>query len=273
MITTAVIAFREFLEAFLIVGVFLGISKRLNLSRELEIGIAATLGFVISILLASTTFIFGDVARGVLTEERAEILESYLLIFSGFFIAYVVFSLHNIIRMGRGGKLISAHRKLAKNAFDISLFLSIVMLVVREGFEIALFTASTSLFAVFLQNFLGLMSGFFLASVVGALAYFTYIKFPIGRVFRATEYMIILLGAALVQNGVTELLEHSFGIHISDIWQFPLQFMPSKDSIIGHFLRNMVGIDSEFSLARLGIMLAYITGIYLVFLRKNKPAV
>lgn len=38
MITTAVISFREFLEAFLIVGVFLGISKKLNLKKEFEIG-------------------------------------------------------------------------------------------------------------------------------------------------------------------------------------------------------------------------------------------
>lgn len=269
MLTTAIIAFREFLEAFLIVGVFLGISRRLKLGRGLEIGIAAALGFVISIFLALITFIFGDIARGVLTEERAEILESYLLIFSGFFIAYVVFSLHNVIRVGRGGKLISAHRKLSENAFDISLFATIVMLVAREGFEIALFTASTSLLSIFLQNFLGLMIGFFSASILGVLTYFTYIKFPIGKVFRATEYMIILLGAALVQNGVTELLENSLKIHISEIWGLRLDFLPPADSAIGHMIKNLAGIDREFSVVRLGIMILYMAGIYFLFLRNS----
>ena len=41
MITTAVISFREFLEVFLIVGVFLGISRKLNLKKEFEINTVA----------------------------------------------------------------------------------------------------------------------------------------------------------------------------------------------------------------------------------------
>ena len=49
MITTAVISFREFLEAFLIVGVFLGISRKLNLKKEFEIGLAVIIGIIFSL--------------------------------------------------------------------------------------------------------------------------------------------------------------------------------------------------------------------------------
>src|SRR3972149_4871345 len=97
MLATGLIAFREFLEAFLIVGVFLGISKKLKLKREVEIGLAAVVGIVVSLLMAIATYAFGDQARGILTEKNAELLESYLMIFSGFFLAYVIFSLHNMI--------------------------------------------------------------------------------------------------------------------------------------------------------------------------------
>ncbi len=270
MFTTGVISFREFLEAFLIVGVFLGISKKLKLSREIEIVLAAGIGFAFSLGLATITYIFGDSVRGVLTQQRAELLQSYLLIFSGFFIAYVVFSLHNILRKSRGGKLISAHQKLQNNAFDISLFITIAMLVTREGFEIALFTASTSLFSVFLQNFLGLLLGFFTATILGVLTYISYLKFPIGKIFKVTEYMIILLGAALVQNGITEFSEHTFGIRIGDMVRLPLGFLPDKESIVGHFIRSMSGIDREFSLIRLSIMIGYILVIYMLFLRKSQ---
>ncbi|KKQ23701.1 MAG: hypothetical protein US40_C0007G0015 [Candidatus Roizmanbacteria bacterium GW2011_GWC2_37_13] len=69
MLATAVIAFREFLEAFLIVGVFLGISKKLKIKKEVEIAIAAIIGIILSVLLATATFIYGDSARGVLTEK------------------------------------------------------------------------------------------------------------------------------------------------------------------------------------------------------------
>lgn len=273
MITTLVIAFREFLEAFLIIGVFFGISKKLKLKKELEIAVASGVGLGISILLATITYLMGDFARGILTHEKAEILESYLLIFSGLFLAYVVFSLHNTLRKSRGGTLIKAHQKLKDNAFDISLFLTITLLVVREGFEIALFTASTSLFSVFLQNFIGLLFGFLAASIIGILTFFTYVKFPIGKVFKITEYIIILLGASLIQNGITELLEHSFNIHIGDMLQFPLRFLPEENTIIGHLIQSFTGIDQEFSVMRLLIMLGYIVAVYLLYLRKSSKQV
>jgi len=98
MITTAVISFREFLEVFLIVGVFLGISRKLNLKKEFEIGLAAVIGICFSLLLATGTYFFGNQVRGILTEKNAELLESYLMIFSGLFLAYVIFSLHNVLR-------------------------------------------------------------------------------------------------------------------------------------------------------------------------------
>ncbi|MEK7177367.1 MAG: FTR1 family protein, partial [Patescibacteria group bacterium] len=175
--TTAVISFREFLEAFLIIGVFLGISKKLNLKKELEIGLAAAIGVIFSLLLATGTYFFANQVHGILTEKNAELLEGYLMIFSGVFIAYVVFSLHNVIHKSRAGTLIKAHQKLQERVFDFSLFSTIAFLVVREGFEIALFTASTSLFSVFIQNFIGLMLGFISASILGIMTFFAYVKF------------------------------------------------------------------------------------------------
>lgn len=270
MIATAIIAFREFLEAFLIVGVFFGISKKLHLEREKEIGFAAFCGIVISLLLASGTYLFGDYARGILTEKNADVLESYLLIFSGFFIAYVVFSLHSVMNKSRGGKLLNAHKKLQESTFDISLFFTIVFLVIREGFEIALFTASVSLFSAFLQNMIGFLLGFFAAGIMGVATFFTYTRFSVGKIFKVTEYMIILLGASLVQNGLTGILEHSFGVNISAVLRFPLDFIPSKETVFGHLLQSLIGIDQNFSLARLVIMLVYCGVIYWVFMRQNK---
>ncbi len=270
MITTAVIAFREFLEAFLIIGVFLGISKKLHLKKEVEIIVAATLGIIFSILLASITYLFGDYARGILTEYNADLIQSYLLIFSGLFIAYVVFSLHNLLRYHRSTAILKVHDKLQKNVFDISLFLTIMFLVAREGFEIALFTATTSLFSVFIQNFIGLILGFITSSIIGLMTFVAYIKFPIGKVFKFTEYMIILLGASLVQNGITKMSELYFNIHLSDIFPLPVKFLPDYETtIMGHIIKNLFGVDKEFSIIRLAIMITYIGVIYMIFLRRN----
>ncbi len=270
MMATGIISFREFLEAFLIIGVFLGISRKLKLKKELEIISAAILGVFISLLMASLTYFFGDRARGVLTEKNAELLESYLMIFSGFFLAYVIFSLHGIIHRSHAGTLIAAHKKLQENAFDLSLFMTIVFLVVREGFEIALFTASASLFSAFMQNFIGLISGFAGAILFGAATFFAYVRFPVKDIFKVTEYAIIVLGAALVQNGITELLEHGFNIELGEILAVPLKFLPAKSTAVGHFLSSFTGIDREFSLVRLAIMAIYIGVIYLLFIKRRK---
>lgn len=268
MLTTAIIAFREFFEVFLIVGVFLGISKNLHLKKEFQIILAALIGIAISLLGASGVYLFGDHARAIFTETNADFLESYLLIFSGLFIAYVVFSLHGMMNKNRAQELNKTENYLKDEAFKVSLFFTIIFLVLREGFEIALFTASVSLFSAFLQNFIGLIVGFAAASIFGMLTYLAYTRLPVAKVFRATEYMVIILGASLTQNGITKLFETHFAIRLSDIFSFHLQFLPSADSFAGHFLQGIFGVDQKFSLARLGVMLAYVALVYVLFMKK-----
>ncbi len=264
------ISLREFLEVFLIIGVFLGISKKLNLKREKEIVIASVIGIVISFILPILVFLYGDRARFILTGKNTELLESYLMVFSGFFIAYIVFSLHTTFVRNRSKSLIRAHQKLQQNIFDVSLFLTIVFFIIREGFEIALFTATTSLFSRFIENLVGLFVGFSLSSTLGLLAFISYLKFSIGRVFRITEYFIILLGASFVKNGITELVEIYFNIHLDRILRIPLQFLPNKETYLGHLLNSLLGIERNMSLITVAIMGGYVLFIYFLFLRKKR---
>jgi len=269
MFTTLVIAFREFLEVFLIIGLFLGVSKKLNLKKELEIVLAGTNGILLSLLLITITYVFGDYARAVLTEKNADALESYLLMFSGLFIVYVVFSLHKTMNKNHREKIAKTQEKMAQKVFDVSLFLTIVFLILREGFEIALFTASTSLFSSFLQNVLGLVVGLLFAGIIGVLTSLAYVKIPLKHVFRITEYFIILLGASLFQNGITTFLNTHFNISLSHILSFHLGFLPGEDTFVGGFLQNFFGIDAGFSAVRLLIMVGYIGAVYGLFIRQT----
>lgn len=272
MVPTTIIAFREFLEAFLITGVFWGLSKSLKLDREKEIAIAAFAGFGFSFVIAISIYLFGDHARMVFTEEHAELLESYLQIFSGVFLAYVIFSLHKVLHKNKMRFITTTTNKLKQNAFDISLFMTIFFLVSREGFEIALFTASTSLFALFLQNVIGLIIGFIGAGIIGIATCVAYLKIPVTYVFRVTEYMIMVLGAALVQNGITTFVENYWHITLGNILPLSMFFLPDHESVLGHAMQTFIGIDQSFSIVRLAIMGAYIAGVYWLFFRK-KPVV
>jgi FTR1 family protein len=269
MITTAIISFREFFEAFLLVGVFLGISRRLKLKKELEIWVAVIVGVFLSLSLSFGTYLLGDRIRGIFTESNADLLGGYLMIFSGIFIAYVVFSLHDFLQKSRSNDLIKTHDKLKQSAFDISLFFTIVFLVLREGFEIALFTIGFSLFSDFMQNFMGVIIGLILSILFGLVTLYLYEKFAIEKVFKATEYVIILMGAALAQRGVTELVSRYTNVDLSSVLSFNLTFLPDHESFMGHIWQGFFGVDQDFSFARLSIMLIYFAIIYLIFLKKK----
>lgn len=272
MLTTLIISLREFLEVFLIIGVFLGISQKLKLKRGKEIMIASLVGVAISLILPSLVFIVGERAQLVFNERNAELVEGYLMIFSGFFIAYVVFSLHKFFVLKRSSAIIKAHQKLQTNVFDLSLFFMIVFFVIREGFEIALFTATTSLFSKFMENMIGLLSGFVISSTIGIATFFAYIRFPISRVFKITEYLIVILGASFVKNGLNELLEIYFDFHLSRVVPLKLSFLPAKSTFFGHMFKNVFGLEQSFSLAKLSIMAIYILVIYFLFFRRKlKP--
>ena len=269
MLPTFIISFREFLEAFLIIGVFLGISRKLKLKKEIEILLAAVSGIVVSILLSVVSFSVGSKASAILNEENAEILEAYLMIFSGIFIAYIVLSLHRFFALNRSKDVIGSHKKLQAGIFDLSLFLTIMFLVIREGFEIALFTATTSLFSTFMGNLSGLLLGFMSSFTNGILTYFTFLKFSINKIYKLTEHFIVLIGAAFVKNGLVELIEIYLKVNLKNILPITLNFLPEKSTFFGHMLNSFFGIEKNFSLPMLLFLIGYIFFVYFIFFKKS----
>ncbi len=268
MLTTATIALREFLEAFLIAGVFLGISKKLQLKKEKEIGLAIIIGTILSFLLPIASFYLSDKARIILNEKNAEILEGYLSLFSGAFLAYVIFSLDKFFARSRAKNILLSHKKLEEKRFDVALFLTLIFIILREGFEIALFTATTSLFSSFLNNLLGLLVGFVVAGIIGLLSFATTLKVAISKIYRITEYLIILLGASFVNRGIKELAEVYFNLEISKILSLTLPFLPEKSSVFGYLLYSFFSLERNLSLISILIVFSYILAVNWSF-RKN----
>ncbi|MCX7956188.1 MAG: FTR1 family protein [Patescibacteria group bacterium] len=269
MLTSFIISIREFLEAFLIIGVFFGINKRLNLKKEKEIFLAVFLGILICLILPILTFYFSHQASKILTEKNTELLEGYLMIFSGFFLTYVVFSLHQTIHKLTNKNILFAHKKMEKKIFDISLFLLIVFFIIREGFEIALFTASTSLFSSFTENLIGLILGFAISSVIGILTYFSYIKFSIKKIYQITEWFIIFLGGSMIINGLNEFLEIYFHQKFSNFLPIKIEFLPSSSTFLGHLLKSFFAIQKDFSFLVLIIMILYVFFIKKILLKNQ----
>ncbi len=272
MITTAIIAFREFLEAFLLVGIFIGLNHKFKLGKRKEILLAALLGVTFSLILPILVFFFASDAGRVLSEKNTDLLEGYLLAFSGFFIAYVVFSLHEFMKHGKKKTIADAGAKMEKEIFDVSLFFTIVFFIIREGFEVALLITTISLFSSFWLNMGGLILGFLTASAIGLSTVIAYIKFPIKKVFQYTEYLIVIMGAAMVMNGLSILFKAYFNIHLEKYLPLPLQFLPGDASIPGHLLNNILGLQKEIGIIQILLMATYIFVIYTLFFREGKPS-
>ncbi len=270
MLTTFFIAFREFLETFLIIGVFLGLSKKLKIKKEKEILVAAIIGVIFNLILSLSSFILGSKTSLVLNKRNSEILEGYLYLFSGFFLAYVVVYLHQLFNRTQSKDILLLHEKIKKNIFDFSLFLTIFFLVAREGFEIALFTATTSLFSKFIENLIGLMAGFFLSLSLSFLVFLGLLKFSLRKIFKTTEFFIVLLGGVFVKNGVKELAEIYFDINLSKILPLNLNFLPSKNTFFGHFLNSFFGLEKNFSLIYFLIIGFYIFTFKFLLFKENK---
>lgn len=258
MLTTFFIAFREFLEAFLITGVFLSLSKKLRIKKEKEIITASGLGIIFTFFLGFLIFSLGDKAGLVLTEKNSELLEGYLYLFSGLFLAYVVVYLHRLFHKKQSKAILLSHEKMKKNIFDFSLFLTIFFLIAREGFEIALFTATTVLFSKFIENLIGLFAGFMISLALSMVVFFGLLKFSLSKIFKTTEIFIILLGGIFVKNGIKELFEVYFNLHLGQVLFLPLNFLPDKETFFSHFLYSFFGLEKNFSLIYLLILFFYI---------------
>lgn len=258
MITIATIAFREFLEAFLLVSVFLGLDQKFHLRKRKEILFAALLGIFFSLLLPIIVFSLSSNAAKILTEKNADIMEGYLLTFSGFLIAYIVFSLHEFMKHDKKETLEKATSKVKREIFDLSLFFTITFFIIREGFEIVAITAITSLFSVFLQNIEGLLLGFVFASIIGIFTSLAYVRLPIKNIFRYTEYFIMLIGGAMVTNGISMLITSYTKVQLQNILPLPLHFLPNETTILGHVLKNITGIQTEMGILQAGMIIGYI---------------
>lgn len=270
MTPLAIITFREFFEAWLIVGLFIGIAKSLNLGRGRDMLKAVLLGMVIAIIIPSVVFLAGDSLQRIWTEEKVELTEGVLMIVASLMIGIVSLYLHKFFSVKRQAVIKQATEKLQTNVFDRALFTIIVISIVREGLEIGLFALSISLVTPVKTLFLGLGVGFALASVVGIFAMLAYKRLPIKKIYAVTEIGILFVGAALFKNGISEILEVIWHIDTSKILPLPLSFMPSHESLLGHFLNTIFGIEREFSLAKLLLITLYFGAVYYFVFHRAK---
>ena len=258
MFATALIVFRESLEAAMFVGIVAAATRGLaRRSSWLGAGVAAgALGAVVLALMAQHLSAWLDglgqdiVNIGVLS------------------LALVMLLWHCIWVSTHTQEMVSDARQLGRDVNGgqrrpWALLVAVALAVLREGAETVLFVGgsltggSAEPASVALAGFLGLVAG----ALVGVAVYAGLSRIPTRHVFAVTNLLIALLAGALASQLVRSLTQAGFiETGTAPLWDSSSWLAP--DSALGTLLHALVGYDARPSAAQLASYAAVLALIY-----------
>jgi len=241
MFATAVIVFREVLEAALIVGIVAAATRTIpGRNRWLAAGIAA--GLVGSALVALGTERIAGLASGM----GQELFNATIL-----GIAVVMLAWHNLWMSSHGAALAADARGVGKAIRDGRRECSVLLVVVglavlREGSETVLFlygiaaaegNASMSMLA-------GGIAGIVAGVAVGWLVYAGLLRIPLRWFFTATGVLVLFLAAGMASQAARFLVQADLLPSLaSPLWD--TSGLLPQSSVVGTLLHSLVGYDAR----------------------------
>ncbi len=240
MLSSAIILFREVLEAALIIGILAAATRGVR-HRGLWIGAGIWLGVAGACLVAGFADVLNQFAQGM----GQEIFNAAVL-----GLAVLMLASHNIW-MARHGRELAAQATSIGNAVSsgaqsATILVSVVGLaVLREGSEVVLFLygiftqGGTTANSMLAGSLIGLVAGI----AVGTLLYRGLLHIPLRWFFQATALLILLLAAGMAGQAARFLIQADvLPALIDPLWDSSA-LLP-EDSVIGTVLHAMAGYDA-----------------------------
>ncbi len=240
MLSTALLVFREVLEAALIVSIVCAATRGvIGRGRWVATGIAA--GVLGAVVVACFASVIADAASGI----GQELFNASVLLAAVLMIAW-----HTIWMASHGRELSTQMRAVGAAVSDGRRPLSALLIVVsvavlREGSEVVLFlygqVANGSDVAGLVGGIaLGIGSGV----AMGAGLYFGLLRIPMRYFFSATNWLLLLLAAGMASQAARYLIQAdvlpALGARIWDSSGFL-----SDHSTFGQMLHTLIGYDAR----------------------------
>ena len=243
MLASFLITLREGLEAALIVGIVLGVLRKLghtDRSRAVWAGVLAAVGVSVAAGLALN-------ALGVAFEGRGEeIFEGMAMLLAAGVLTWMIFWMR---RQGRQiqAELESDVRRATATGNVWALFSLAFVAVVREGIETVLFLTAAAFSATPAQTLIGGTVGLVVAVALGWLMFAAGKRLDVRAFFRVTSVLLILFAAGLAAHGVHELQEAGvLPIIIEHVWD--INSILDENSTVGSILKALFGYNGNPSL-------------------------
>lgn len=241
MLSSAVVVFRETLEAALIIGIIAAATRNMRARAAwLTAGIGA--GAVGSLIVASFTGQIAELAQGA----GQELFNACVLGLAAAMLAW-----HNIWMARHGLKLARDAQQLGQDVASgnremSALALVVALAILREGSESALFLygllagGEETLFTVLGGGAIGLFAG----ALAGYGLYAGFLRVPARLFFATTSGLILLLAAAMASQAARFLVQADLLPSLADpLWN--TAWLLDNASLLGRFLRALVGYEAR----------------------------
>ena len=204
-IQALIIAFREGLEAFIIIAILLQfLDKSGNKQFKINVWKGMSVGIIVSVLLGMLLIRISSAIGG--TDNVAKLWES------GASLVAVLLITTFIIWMIKYGKRIKEHveNKAALSLSKAGIFLLAMVMVLREGAEIAIFSFAGK------YPLLPIILGITLSVIVVLFVFYSIVNIKLSTIFNVTLAYLILQAGFLAGYSVHEGLSASKGLGLID---------------------------------------------------------
>jgi len=268
MLASFLITLREGLEAALIIGIVLGVLRRLGRADRGRIVWAGVLTAVALSLVVGLALN----ALGVALEGRGEaVFEGVAMLLAAGVLTWMIFWMQ---RQGRHiqAQLESDVRAAVTAGSAWALFGLAFVAVVREGIETALFLTAAAFSATPAQTLVGGVLGLAVAVALGWLMFAAGGRLNVRAFFRVTGVLLLLFATGLVAQGVHELQEAALlPTFVEHVWD--INPILDEKSLVGQFLKSLFGYNGNPSLEEVVAYSLYFVIVGVLSLRYSPKAV
>lgn len=256
MLPGILLSFREGLEAALVVGILMGILKKLNhTDRAPAIWLGTAAAALVSALLA-----VGLVLAGMELEGKSEALfEGFTVLLAAVMLTWMIFWMQRQGKSMRAGLEAQTRHAISRGQGG-ALFLVAFVAVVREGIELALFLTAAAMASSANQAWAGGLLGLVLAAMLGWGIFASTLRLDLRRFFQVTGIILLLFAAGLVARGAHEFVQVGWvPALVGQVWNTGA--LLSDHSLLGQLASSLLGYQSSPSLAE---VLAYVCYLVIV---------
>ncbi len=249
MLAGFLLALREGVEAALIVGIVLGMLRKMNRSdRAPAVWLGVAAASVIALIVAIVLNLIGAEFEG--PGEMA--FEGLTMLFAACVLTWMIFWMQKQGRQTQLGLEADVKAALTRGT-KWGLFFVAFLAVVREGVELALFLTAVNFsepaagVEAPILGWLGGLLGLLAAVIIGWLMFDAAIKLNLRRFFQFTSLILIFFAAGLVGHALHEFIElgwiPALAEHVYD-----LNAVIPETSIVGEFMKALFGYNANPSL-------------------------